>query len=67
MNKVNCHDCGLSYSKFGLDFVLPDQQWKVIFPEQNGLLCANCICRRAANNSAATVVLGWVDSLLHPN
>jgi hypothetical protein len=60
---IKCTDCGLSYSEFGLDLTLPDQQWKIIYPEENGLLCANCICKRAGKNKSATVILAWVDNL----
>jgi hypothetical protein len=57
-----CFDCGLLYSDMGLDLVLPDQQWKVIFPEENGVLCANCICKRAEKHGGAAV-LAWVDRM----
>ncbi len=44
-----CIDCGLPYSEFGLDTTLPDEQWLAIHPEGlHGILCANCIVRRAA-------------------
>ena len=59
--KIKCKDCGLSYSKMGLDLVLPDQQWKVISPE-NEILCANCICKRAKKLSGIAV-LAWVDQI----
>ena len=56
-----CMDCSLFYTKFGMDLVLPDQQWKIIAPE-GGLLCPTCICRRAAK-LGGTAVLGWVNNL----
>lgn len=59
---VVCIDCGLPYSEMGLDLVLPDQQWKRLFPEETGVLCANCICRRAAK-LGGTVVLAWIDRM----
>ena len=44
-----CHDCGTPYGgPDWVDTVLPDEQWKLIFPEQDGLLCANCIIKRAS-------------------
>ncbi len=43
-----CLDCGIDYSEFGVDLTLPDDQWKLIHPGVNGLLCATCIARRAA-------------------
>ena len=46
---VACQDCGLPYSDFGHDTVLPDEQWLMINPEGHaGILCANCMVRRAA-------------------
>ena len=44
---IECLDCHLSYEEFGLDMTLPDNQWLMIHPEGNGLLCANCIVKRA--------------------
>ncbi len=54
-----CNDCGLAYSKMGLDLVLPDQQWAVICPE-GGVLCPNCISKRAGKYGG-TALLAWVD------
>lgn len=46
---VGCEDCGLSYQEFSIDAVLPNEQWKLIHPEgSKGLLCANCIIKRAS-------------------
>ena len=61
MNNCNCIDCGLSYSEMGLDLVLPDQQWRVICPE-NGILCANCICKRATKLNG-TALLAWINNM----
>jgi len=58
---VVCQDCGKPYSGFSFDLVLPDQQWKVICPE-DGILCANCICRRAEKHGG-TAILGWINNL----
>lgn len=46
--KAACIDCGRAYSEFGVDLTLPDDQWKLIHPGDDGLLCASCIARRAA-------------------
>jgi hypothetical protein len=59
--EVVCRDCRLPYREFGLDLVLPDQQWRAVCPE-GGVLCATCICRRAAYFNA-TAVLAWLDNL----
>jgi len=46
---ANCKDCGLLYQEFGIDTTLPDNQWLTIHPEgRGGLLCANCIVKRAS-------------------
>ncbi len=46
---VNCEDCGLPYREFGLDAILSDEQWGEIHPEgSEGVLCANCIMKRAS-------------------
>lgn len=59
-----CIDCGIEYRKMGLDLVLPNQQWKVICPENPmHILCANCICKRAKKNKSSTVILAWVDRI----
>lgn len=59
---VRCHDCGAVYAGLGADLVLPDQQWKAIFPEDGGILCANCICQRAVK-VGGSAVLAWIDNL----
>jgi hypothetical protein len=48
-NEVCCDDCGLPYSEFGIDTVLPNLQWLAIHPAgEGGLLCASCMVKRAA-------------------
>ena len=54
---VKCEDCGMSYKKFPLDLVLPDDEWLIIHPEGlDGLLCANCIIKRASKVKGCTIV-----------
>lgn len=55
---MHCDDCGLPYEEFGIDLVLPDQQWKPLAGEAK-LLCASCICRRADKCGGRSVV-AWV-------
>lgn len=45
-----CMDCGLLYSEFGMDTTIPHSQWEKIHPgsEGGGILCANCMVKRAA-------------------
>ena len=48
---LNCDDCGLPYGDFGLDTVLPRNQWKIISKQHEkeaGILCANCMVKRAS-------------------
>lgn len=53
MGAVYCQDCGRAYP-FGLDVVLPDDQWALIMGQPDSkddpgrLLCANCIVLRAS-------------------
>lgn len=58
---LRCLDCGLPYSQMGVDLVLPDQQWNHICPE-DGILCANCICKRASTVKG-TAILAWIDNM----
>ena len=63
-SEVKCFDCSEPYP-FGLDLILPDQQWKWLFPEHNGngVLCPACICKRAQKLKSATVLLCWIDRI----
>ena len=56
MNDVRCLDCGLPYSEFGLDNHVPRSQWLEIHPEENGVLCANCVVKRASRIPGCTLV-----------
>jgi hypothetical protein len=59
---VKCLDCGTPYSEFGLDLVLSDKQWLMIHPEGlHGILCANCIVKRAEKLKGATVVFASIN------
>lgn len=51
---LRCMDCGMLYSEFGLDTVLPNAQWMAIHSADGGVLCANCIVKRAAKLRGAT-------------
>ena len=59
---AKCLDCSLPYIDFGLDMVLPDEQWLMIHPEGlHGILCANCMVKRAEKLTDATVVLANIE------
>lgn len=46
---MNCPDCGQEYADImALDLALPRSQWLSINPDEGGVLCANCILRRAS-------------------
>lgn len=46
---TKCEDCGLAYSDFGLDTTVPNLQWELIHPGgEGGILCANCMVKRAS-------------------
>lgn len=40
-------DCNKAYEDFGLDVVLPNEQWALINPQNDGLLCVQCMVNRA--------------------
>ncbi len=54
---VGCIDCGMSYLDFPMDVVLPHDQWALISGRDDGggILCANCIVKRAAKLQRFTV------------
>jgi hypothetical protein len=58
---AKCLDCGKPYSEFGLDMILPDDQWQRIHPEKDGLLCASCIVKRASQLPNAVVVSAVIE------
>ena len=49
-------DCKKPYKEFGLDIHLPRSQWLEIHPDEDGLLCAQCIIDRSAKVKGCTVV-----------
>jgi len=51
-----CMDCGLPYEIFGMDAVMPRAQWLEINPDDGGLLCANCMVKRASKVKGATCI-----------
>lgn len=67
MTKIpaNCLDCGMPYSHFGMDMVLPHSQWIFIHPDKYGLLCAQCIINRVSKIKGATVVHAIIE--IQPN
>lgn len=64
MSDPTCHDCGAKYLALGVDLVLPDQVWNLLCPEQ-GILCANCICKRLQKRGATTALLCWPDNFMY--
>lgn len=61
VQEPTCLDCGLPYSEFFLDVTLPDGQWAMVHPDVNGLLCANCIVRRAAGLPGVIAIRATID------
>lgn len=59
--RVRCLDCGLAYRDFPLDLTLPDEQWRMIHPDGNGVLCANCIVKRAAAIHGAVAIRATIE------
>lgn len=62
---VGCLDCNLPYRDFGLDTVLPDDQWaQLIAPlhREGGILCASCIVKRASRLKGGPIVMhAWIE------
>ncbi len=54
--RLGCLDCGLPYSDFPLDTHLSRSQWLEIHTDEGGILCANCIVKRAAKIPGAVLV-----------
>lgn len=53
---ARCNDCGMPYGgPAWVDTVLSNEQWNLIFPEHDGLLCANCIAKRAQKLGAISI------------
>jgi hypothetical protein len=61
-----CLDCGLDYADFPMDLLLPRWQWLLIHPADSGLLCAQCITKRAAKVPGA-VALHAVIGIVPPD
>lgn len=56
-NKAKCFDCGMPYgTEDWVDIVLPNEQWDMIFPEHDGLLCPNCIMKRASKIKGVVIL-----------
>jgi len=51
--RPSCMDCDRPYEEFGLDTVLSDDQWAMIHPDGDGVLCASCIVQRASRLTSA--------------
>jgi hypothetical protein len=46
----------MSYEEFGLDILLSDKDWKIIHPDMDGILCANCVVKRASKIDNVLIV-----------
>ena len=56
--KANCIDCKKPYYEFGMDVSMAYNDWIKINPNVHGLLCANCIVKRASKvDGVITVAL----------
>lgn len=58
---AECKDCGELYSDMGVDITFPEEQWKLIFPEESGLLCASCIMKRVEKIKNSIAVRAIID------
>lgn len=58
---ADCMECGLPYAEHGLDVVLPDHQWRMIHPRNDGLLCGRCLAVRASNLPGAVAIRAVIE------
>jgi len=65
-NKAECDDCKTDYEDLGLDIVFPASQWNMIKPDGYGILCGNCIAKRAAELPQAIAIRARIDFLDDP-
>ena len=63
LTRAECMDCRKPYNEFGLDMTLPNDQWEAIHPEKNGLLCANCIVKRASGLQNVIAIRAVIETL----
>lgn len=58
---VACLDCGGDYAELmACDLVIPREQWLAINPDDGGVLCANCMIRRASRLLGAINITGRI-------
>ena len=58
---MTCLDCGGDYDKLmACDLVLPRDQWLAVHPDDGGVLCANCMVRRAAALPGTINITGFI-------
>lgn len=56
-----CLDCGTGYdAAMALSLLIPKAQWLLICPKDGGLLCANCMLRRAAKLQGVINITGRI-------
>lgn len=61
MATITCLDCGGDYpALMALSLLIPRSQWLLIHPDDNGVLCANCILSRAARLPNVINVTGLI-------
>ena len=61
MSEIRCLDCGCDYAAtMALSLLIPREQWLLIHPEDGGVLCANCILRRAEKLPGAINITGRI-------
>jgi len=58
---AECKDCGELYNNMGVNITFSDEQWKLIFPEESGLLCASCICKRVDKLKGSIAIRAEID------
>jgi len=58
---VRCLDCGTDYdAAMALSLLIPKAQWLAIHPADAGVLCANCMLRRASKLPGVINITGRI-------
>lgn len=55
----NCMDCGIEDAE-SVGMLVPREHWLMIHPEDGGILCANCMVKRAKKLPRAINITGLI-------
>ena len=60
---AKCYDCGLPYSKHGLDISFSDEQWAMICDgnKEINVLCGTCMATRCREQNTGSVIKAVIE------